>query len=250
MSVLQIDRTPTCWTLTLNRPDRLNALDEELVEALSQAFDEAVAAEVPVVALRGNGRCFSAGFDMSEVDSSSDGDLLLRFVRIESLLQRIAAAPCLSLVFAHGRNFGAGVDLIAACDQRVAASDASFRMPGLQFGLVLGSARFARIVGTAQARRLLETSATFDAGQALADGFIERVATAEQFPELQRAATERALALPARSRRLLREALSEQQSWDRDLAALVRSAAAPGLKQRIQEYRRNAAQQRAPRKES
>ncbi len=249
MSVLQIDRTSTCWTLTLDRPDKLNALDESLVEALSRAFDEAVAAGAPVVALRGSGRCFSAGFDMGEVDSSSDGDLLLRFVRIEALLQRIAAAPCLSVALSHGRNFGAGVDLIAACDMRVATPDASFRMPGLQFGLVLGSARFARIVGARQARRLLETSSTFDAQCAAANGFIEQLAPAEQWPDVLRAAAERATALGAQGRRLLREALCEQ-AWDRDLAALVRSAAAPGLKQRIQDYRRAAALQRSACKET
>lgn len=249
MNGLQVERSDACWVLTLDRPDKLNALDEPLVEALSLAFDDAVAQGVPVVALRGNGRCFSAGFDMSAVDASSDGDLLLRFVRIESLLQRIVAAPCLSVALCHGRNFGAGVDLIAACDMRVSAPDASFRMPGLQFGLVLGSARFARIVGTRSARRLLETSATFDAGHARDIGFIEKFADVEQFPGVLQAAVECAQALPAKARALLNDALCDA-SWDRDLAALVRSAAAPGLKQRIQDYRRSAAQQRPACKES
>ena len=152
---LRVERGDTHWTLCLDRPHALNALDAGLVEALLQAFEQAIAAAVPVVVLQGSGRCFSAGFDLGGLESCSDGDLLLRFVRIETLLQTIASAPCLSLALAHGRNFGAGVDLIAACDLRVAAPGSSFRMPGLQFGLVLGSARFARIVGARQAQRLL-----------------------------------------------------------------------------------------------
>ncbi|MCR2153265.1 hypothetical protein NSX49_23710, partial [Salmonella enterica] len=76
-----------------------------------------------------------------ELDAQSEGDLLLRFVRIETLLQRVAASPCLTVGLAHGRNFGAGVDLFGACKWRVSAPDASFRMPGLKFGLVLGTRR-------------------------------------------------------------------------------------------------------------
>ena len=237
---LRVDRCATHWTLYLDRPHALNALDAELVEALLQAFEQAIDAQVPVVVLQGSGRCFSAGFDLGGLQACSDGDLLLRFVRIETLLQTIASAPCLSVAFAHGRNFGAAVDLVAACDLRVAAPDASFRMPGLQFGLVLGSARFARIVGTHQAQRLLETSATFDAEQALANGFVEHLAPQPQWPEVLRQAVARANALPLPTRRLLRQAL-QSGNGDDELAALVRSAAAPGLRQRMQDYLRATA---------
>ena len=237
---LRVDRCATHWTLYLDRPHALNALDAELVEALLQAFEQAIDAQVPVVVLQGSGRCFSAGFDLGGLQACSDGDLLLRFVRIETLLQTIASAPCLSVAFAHGRNFGAAVDLVAACDLRVAAPDASFRMPGLQFGLVLGSARFARIVGTHQAQRLLETSATFDAEQALANGFVEQLAPQPQWPEVLRQAVARANALPLPTRRLLRQAL-QSGNGDAELAALVRSAAAPGLRQRMQDYLRATA---------
>lgn len=237
---LRVDRSATHWTLHLDRPHALNALDAELVEALLQAYGQAIDSEVPVVALQGSGRCFSAGFDLGGLQACSDGDLLLRFVRIETLLQTIASAPCLSVAFAHGRNFGAAVDLVAACDLRVAAPDASFRMPGLQFGVVLGSARFARIVGTRQAQRLLETSATFDAQQALANGFVEQLAPQQQWPEVLRQAVARADALPRPSRRLLRQAL-QAGNGDAELAALVRSAAEPGLRDRMQQYLRATA---------
>jgi enoyl-CoA hydratase len=232
---LRIDQAESHWTFTLNRPEKLNALSAELVEALIDAFDQAAAAQVPVVALRGEGRCFSAGFDMSGVAQQSDGDLLLRFVRIETLLQRIAALPCLTVVFAHGRNFGAGVDLIAACNLRVAAPDATFRMPGLKFGLVLGTRRFAGIVGTLEARRLLETAATFDAGQAEHLRFVERVSEREQWGDVIGEAVQRAAALTPSARLQLHAALHGGQE-DADLAALVRSAAEPGIGKRIAAY--------------
>jgi enoyl-CoA hydratase/carnithine racemase len=232
---LRIDKAASHWTFTLNRPEKLNALSAELVEALIDAFDQAAAAQVPVIALRGEGRCFSAGFDMSEVAQQSDGDLLLRFVRIETLLQRIAALPCLTVAFAHGRNFGAGVDLVAACSLRVAAPDATFRMPGLKFGLVLGTRRFAAIVGTLEARRLLETAATFNVERAVQLGFVERVSEPERWDEIVAEAVQRAAALTPSARARLHDALHDGHE-DADLAALVRSAAQPGIGKRIAAY--------------
>jgi len=235
MSSVVIDRQPTHWTITLNRPDKLNALSADIVEELIHALDDAEAAHASLIALQGEGRCFSAGFDMSEVQSQTEGDLVLRFIRIEMLLNRIATSSCFTVAFAHGRNFGAGVDLIAACNLRVAAPGSTFRMPGLKFGLVLGSARFARIVGTREAQRILETAATFDVERGSANGFIERVAPPEEHITVIEDALERANALPPGSRALLRHALDTEQA-DTDLAALVRSAAMPGIRKRIEAY--------------
>ena len=235
MSDIVIGKLPTHWTITLNRPDKLNALSASIVEELIQAIDDAEAAQTPLIVLQGEGRCFSAGFDMSEVQSQSEGDLVLRFIRIETLLNRIASSSCFTVALAHGRNFGAGVDLIAACNLRVAAPGSTFRMPGLKFGLVLGSARFARIVGTREAQRILETAATFDAERATANGFIERIAGPEQHAEVIAEASERVNALPAESRALLRRALDTEQA-DTDLAVLVRSASVPGIHARIAAY--------------
>ncbi|KND60478.1 Enoyl-CoA hydratase [Candidatus Burkholderia verschuerenii] len=235
MSSIVIDRQATHWIITLNRPDKLNALSAGIVEELLQAFDDAEAARMPLVVLQGEGRCFSAGFDMSEVQTQSEGDLVLRFIRIETLLNRIASSPCFTVALAHGRNFGAGVDLVAACNLRVAAPGSTFRMPGLKFGLVLGSARFARIVGTREAQRILEMATTFDVERASANGFIELIAGPEEHAAVIEAAIERVNALPADSRALLRRALDTEQA-DTDLAALVRSASAPGLHKRIEAY--------------
>ncbi|MFC0692409.1 enoyl-CoA hydratase/isomerase family protein [Paraburkholderia humisilvae] len=251
MNLLTIDKRAEYWSVTLNRPEKHNALSTELVEQLINVFDEVKIAKVPVVVLQGEGRCFSAGFDMTDVESSSEGDLLLRFVRIEMLLQRVAASPALTVAFAHGKNFGAGVDLIAACDLRVATPGATFRMPGLQFGLVLGTGRFARIVGSHEARRILETSEVFDVDRAFGNGFVECVAPFEQRDKVIADAVARATSLPAASRALLRDALRDDHA-DADLAALVRSAAEPGLKRRIDAYRNPASSTRSehPQKET
>lgn len=240
MSGLVIHRYDQYWSLLLDRPDKHNALSGELVEALHDAFDAAAQAGMAMITLRGQGHCFSAGFDMAGLETQSDGDLLLRFVRIETLLHKIATSPCLTVAFAHGRNFGAGVDLFAACRVRIAAPATTFRMPGLQFGLVLGSARFARIVGRDAAREILETTAKIDTDWALSHGFVTRVEEATAFPARVGEMVNRAAIIPARSRELLYQALNDEDG-DAELAMLVRSASAPGLGKRIAAYRAAAA---------
>ncbi len=232
---VSIRRDAHSWTLALDRPGKANALSAEMVEALIAAVAEAQAARVPVLAIEGRGRNLSAGFDFGDYESQSEGDLVLRLVRIEALLQSIARSQCLTIAFAHGRNFGAGVDLFAACRWRVAAPQATFRMPGLGFGLVLGTRRFAGIVGRDAAREVLEGLATFDVARAREMGFVRRIAPPEEWPAILAEALATAGSLAPEHRASLYRTLDDAPH-DADLADLVRSASAPGLKERIARY--------------
>ncbi|MGV2866690.1 enoyl-CoA hydratase/isomerase family protein [Achromobacter sp. AGC39] len=233
--VLRIDKQGAHHVLTLTRAEKMNALSADLVDALIAALDDAEAQGAKLIVLKGEGKNFSAGFDFGDWQTQSEGDLLLRFVRIETLLQRLAASPCLTVALAHGRNFGAGVDLFGACKWRISAPDATFRMPGLKFGLVLGTRRFAALVGAERARAVLEQAATFNAEEALRDGFATRLAVAEEWADIEQQAADTAAALTDASRIQLYAALS-RETPDADLARLVRSAAAPGLKDRVAGY--------------
>lgn len=235
MSGLTVLRENEIWTLTLARPEKRNALSAELVEALLALVASAPAEGAKVLVFRGDGKNFSAGFDLSDAERQSEGDLVLRFVRVEMLLQAVAVSPCLTVALVHGRTFGVGVDLVAACRHRVATADAAFRMPGLKFGLVLGTRRFGEIVGTERAAAVLEEAATFGAQEALAMGFLHDIVEAADWPMVVQRARTRAAVLPAWSREALYGALKTAQP-DADLAALVRSASRPGLKQRIAHY--------------
>jgi enoyl-CoA hydratase/carnithine racemase len=230
-----IEREGDRWTFVLDRAAKANALSGEVVDTLIDGVAQAHAAGAAVLAFRGNGRNLSAGFDFTGYESRSDGDLVLRFVRIETLLQAIASSPCLTVGFAHGRNFGAGVDLFGACRWRVAAPDATFRMPGLGFGLVLGTRRFASIVGADTARALLEELGTFDAASAQQMRFVTRIADPTQWSEVLANAQRTAAALTPDARGRLYRTL-HRESDDADMADLVRSASTPGLKERIARY--------------
>lgn len=237
-SVLLVDRSHTShWLLTLNRPEKRNALNAELIEALLTATADARRAQVPLLVLQGAGANFSAGFDFTGFETHSEGDLLLRFVRIETLLQEIAYGPFATLALAHGNNFGAGVDLFAACRHRYCAPGSKFRMPGLQFGLALGTRRLAALVGESNAYSLLETTATFDGEHAQRIGFVQGMRAQEEWPALIEQIRTSTLSLPAESRQYLRDLTRSSATRDGDMAALVASASAPGLKERIQAYR-------------
>lgn len=226
------------WTLTLSRPAKRNALSSDLVEELIACVARAPAEGAKVLVFRGEGASFSAGFDLSGFADQSEGDLVLRFIRVEMLLQAVACSPCLTVALAHGRTFGAGVDLVAACRQRYASSDATFRMPGLKFGLVLGTRRFGNIVGQEQAASLQEEAATFDAARALDLGLLHGIVEPADWDCVVERARAKASVLPEWSRQALYEVLSTAQH-DTDLAWLSRSAARPGLKQRLADYLHN-----------
>ena len=231
-----IEQTPTNWTFVLNRPDKRNALNAAMIEALLEGVDQAHASEVPMLTFTGRGKSFCAGFDFTDVDAQSEGDLLWRFIRIEQLLQRIYRSPALTLGLAHGKNFGAGVDLLLACQHRVSEPDATFRMPGLQFGLVLGTRRLGHLIGFDQARRLQEIAATVDAPRARSLGMLTELTDVAQWPECQAALSQTAANLDRPTRGLLSEALLAPGD-EQDMAALVRAVVRPGLKARIAKYR-------------
>lgn len=162
-------------TLWLARPERGNALGAELVAAIETALDAALAAGARLVVLRGRGRNFCTGLDLADLDTVTDGELALRIIRIELLLQRIHALPVPTVAVAGGRVFGAGADLFAVCDHRLALPGASFAFPGPAFGLVLGTGRLAGLVGDGAARRLLLAGAPVEATRALALGLVTEI---------------------------------------------------------------------------
>ena len=222
--------------LTLNRPQKANTLSAELVEALLAGVANAYADGTRMLVLDGNGPHFCAGFDFTGHEESSDASLALRFIRIETLLQNIYHAPFATLALAHGKNFGAGADLIAACHKRIAAPGASFRLPGLLFGVVLGTRRLANVLGTDKARDVLSAARTFSADEGLQAGLLTRLAPPDEWPKIVTAHEKNSeLLSPDAAAALYR--LTESDTRAEDMAELARSVSVPGLKERIRHFR-------------
>lgn len=225
--------------LTLNRPQKANALSASLVEALLDAVEYAATDGTRLLILEGAGSHFCAGFDFTDAQAQSEGDLVLRFIRIETLLQALHYAPHETLALAHGRVFGAGADIVGSCGLRIAAPDTSFRMPGLRFGVVLGTRRLAHRIGADKAREILATSRTFAAEEALTIGFLTGMAPRSDWPDLvARAQAAAETLVPAAAAALHRRTVTDSRA--EDMAELVRSVSTPGLKERIRRYRETA----------
>lgn len=233
---VRVERTEGITRITLDRPEKANALDAATVEMLIRAVETACTDGTRILVLTGTGQHFCAGFDFTGIEKLSEGDLLLRFVRIEQLLQALWHAPIATVALVQGGAFGAGADIVCACEQRVGAPNSRYRMPGLKFGLVLGTRRLAERIGTKYARLVLGASAVFDADEALKMRFIDSIVPTAEWPDFTQTlyAVATALAPDARSRL---NRITAPDTRDIDLAELVRSAAQPGLKARIQEFR-------------
>lgn len=221
--------------ITLNRPEKLNAFNDDLVAGLTEALDRAIGDGARLAIFQANGKGFSGGFDLGDIDDASDGDLLMRFIRVEALLQAVFHAPIATLSLVHGPSYGAAADLAAACQWRVAAPGARFRMPGPRFGIILGTRRLANMVGADTARQLLLRDGPFSADEALDAGFITEIADQAEWPDIVERIEAQVNGLDERTYRRLVDR-QRQDSRDSDLAELVRSASDGSVKARILAY--------------
>jgi enoyl-CoA hydratase len=228
-SMLKVARQGNLIVLTLNNPEKGNALSREMVEALIEQTTLAYAnQEIDALVLNAEGSHFCTGLDLSNLDNESDGDLLHRLVRIETFLAMLWSASITTTALVKGRTWGAGADVLVACEHRIAHTNTTFRFPGAQFGIALGTARLTDRIGVDHARLLILKGKEIDAKTALGMGLATALGT-DYSQEVAVVSRETALAIRAASRSDLRA--------DHDLAALARSAAIPGLKQRIIDYR-------------
>lgn len=240
---LIVQREESLLTLTLNRPHAANALSPVLVERMIDELSDLDGIRACVI--RGNGKHFCAGFDLSDLESIGDSELLWRFLRIEHLLQSVHHANVPILALAHGQTVGAGADLFVACWQRVASSDSQFRMPGWNFELALGTRRLTGLLGQYNAVDMLIDTRKVSASEARSMGLVTQVEEPDSWGELIKRHGERAAALPAYSSTRMLE-LSRVDTRDADIAAIVHTAGRPGLQKRVLAYRDQVLAARKP----
>lgn len=235
-SVVLVESTDRFDSVTLNRPEHRNALDASSIEALHEYLDRCYRCRPNAVLIRGSGPSFCAGFDLSDLGTASDADLLYRFVRIELLLQKVAHAPFPVMAVAHGHAIGAGADLFCACTLRYATPDVQFRFPGWSFGLALGTRRLAQLIGDEAARNTLLENRRLDVEQAAELGLVQKCVAAADAHRAAQEAMLRVTQLRADAQSAILN-LTRPDTRDSDLATLVRYAAQPGLRERITQYR-------------
>ncbi|HTK57303.1 MAG TPA: enoyl-CoA hydratase-related protein [Gemmatimonadales bacterium] len=173
-------------TLTLDRPDKRNALSSALIEALLEAVERAdLDAQVRVLVIKGAGKDFCAGADLEELLASADRDPAeneASALRLGALYQAIRRLPKPVVAVVQGRALAGGCGLAAACDLVLAADTAQFGYPEIQRGFVpaMVMAMLVRQVGEKQALHLTVTGRTLDAEEARALGFISKILPAAE----------------------------------------------------------------------
>jgi enoyl-CoA hydratase/carnithine racemase len=183
--VLSEDRGPVRHVV-LNRPEKRNALNGELIGALHRAFAEAAAdRDVQCVVVRGAGPMFSSGIDLSSLAGLAEDPGRIHALRqpILDAWNVLEAMPKPTIAQIHGACIGAALELALACDLRTVAADAVLGLPETRIGLVPdvgGSSRLPSVVGLGRAKELIMASKLVNGTEAERIGLANRVAAADE----------------------------------------------------------------------
>lgn len=171
-------------TITVNRPDKLNALNGATIAELGVAIDEARSRDdVGAVILTGAGRAFVAGADISELNGQSPLLGTQRSRMGQDVFRKFETSPKPTIAAINGFALGGGCELAMSCHIRVASEFAKLGQPEVKLGIVPGyggTQRLPRLVGRSAALRLLLTGEIIDAKEALRIGLVDQVVPAAE----------------------------------------------------------------------
>jgi enoyl-CoA hydratase/carnithine racemase len=227
--------------LVLNRPDKLNAMNDAMVREIAESLDAVEAGGARAFLVRGEGRAFCSGRDLGDADPlNEDGEAILRDV-FNPLMERMAALPVPTIAAVHGACLGTGLGLALACDIVYAADDARIGSPFARIGAVLDSGAHAAFVARLGAHRALElvyTGRLLSGREAAEWGLVNRsVAGADlirRARELTTAIAHGPTAAFLESKRIVRQILDGSLSFSSVLGA---EAAAQGRASRTLDYK-------------
>jgi len=171
-------------TITINRPDKLNALNARVISELGVAIDEARGnADVAGIILTGAGRAFVAGADISELEHH--GAVAMKKVAQDGqiVFGRFESSPKPTIAAVNGFCLGGGCELAMACHMRIASDSAKFGQPEAKLGLLPGyggTQRLPRLIGKGRAMQLLLTGEMIDAQEAYRIGLANKVVPAAE----------------------------------------------------------------------
>ena len=173
--MIEVENEGALRGLTLDRPDKANALTREMLAALADTVERAAAdKEVKALILTGRGKVFSAGADLDEAQSGLAVDPVW-----ERLSGAIFDAPILTIAALNGTAAGGSLGMVLACDLRIASARANLFYPVMKLGFLpqpSDPGRLAALVGPARAKLILMGGARLTADDAYALGLVDRLA--------------------------------------------------------------------------
>src|SRR5690349_17919096 len=164
-----LERRDRIAVLTVNRPDKLNALSDDVIAELGSAIDEVRNDQsVGGLIVTGAGRAFVAGADIGELSSQSAAEGKMRAERGQNVFRRFESSPKPVIAAVNGFALGGGCELAMACHLRIASEAAKFGQPEVKLGLIPGyggTQRLTRLVGKGRALQLVLTGEMIDAAE-------------------------------------------------------------------------------------
>lgn len=171
-------------TITVNRPDKLNALNAATIGELGEAIDEVRRREdIGGAILTGGGRAFIAGADINELTTQTPMQAKQRALRGQEIFRRFETSPKPVIAAVNGFALGGGCELAMACHLRIASDAAKFGQPEVKLGICPGyggTQRLPRLVGMGRALQLIMTGEMIDAAEAYRIGLVNRVVPAAE----------------------------------------------------------------------
>lgn len=203
--------------LTLNRPEKRNALSQDMLLCLHDKLKEVASdSQIRVVVLAGQGSAFCAGHDLSEMLGCSEDAYAELFALCSTVMQQLRGLPQPVIARVQGMATAAGCQLVAACDLAVAAENAAFATPGVKIGLFCTTPMvpLVRTIPPRLALEMLLTGKPISAQQALAWGLVNRVVSAEQLDAAVRELADAIRASSPLTLRLGKQAFYDQLALD------------------------------------
>jgi enoyl-CoA hydratase/carnithine racemase len=228
-------------TLMLNRPERLNALTEQMMEEISAALEEVASdEEVRVLIITGAGRAFCAGADLKmeegaeKVFTATHPEGIRQALResIQRIIRRLKSLDIPTIAMVNGVAVGGGFDLALACDLRVGSESCRFRVGFTSIGLIPGGGgtwHLPRIVGVPKAAELLFADSVVEAREAERLGLLNRLVLEERLEEETLALASKIASGPPMAIRMAKLQLYQGLKMDLDAALEFAAASQPIL---------------------
>jgi enoyl-CoA hydratase/carnithine racemase len=185
MSLIKVTKKEGIITLKINRPEKLNALNREIVDEIDKIVEEIAQDKQAKVLVIHSDKNFAAGADISEMITCNEEEA--KAYVFSPTYNKIAALSIPSIAVIEGYALGGGLELALACDMRIAASNAKLGFPEINLGIMPGSGgtiRAPRIIGEAKAKELILLGRILNAEEALKIGLVNVVAAPDELEEI------------------------------------------------------------------
>ena len=236
--------------VVLNRPEKRNAMNQELLRELARELRAAAAEEsVHCVVLRGEGPVFSAGVDLGELASFAGEASVLRpfrgvFLECANLCEEMAKPVVCQI---HRTCVGGALEVALGCDLRIASSDAQLGLPEVRFGIIPdvgGSTRLPAVVGLGRAKELIMTARLIDAAEAERIGLVNRVVAPEELEQATQALVDALLSnspvAVGRAKRVIDAAARPALSQSLEMELSVQEYCVAAIRESAREAQRDA----------